>query len=54
MRRILQLDEEVFFDSHRDMTDASVWIRLALRPTKQKDQSQRLFSSIFPTKSYLC
>ena len=33
MRKILQLDEEVSFDSHLDMTDASVWIRPALRST---------------------
>ena len=36
MRKILQQDEEVFFGSHLDMTDASVWIRPALRSIKRK------------------
>jgi len=32
----VQLDEEVFFDSHLGRRDASVWIRPALGSTKRK------------------
>jgi len=45
MKKILQLDEEVFFDSHLDMTDASVWLRPALRSTIQKKNQSHKGSS---------
>ena len=48
MRKILQQDEEVFFDSHLDMRDASVWIRSALRSIKRKiSRTPRFFMSVF-------
>ena len=35
-RTILRLDVEVFYDSRLDRTDASVWIRPALKSTNRK------------------
>ena len=59
MRKILQQDEEVFFDSHLDMTDASVWIRPALRSIKRKRSiiheyfSYQRLSTLFSSLSFL-
>ena len=41
MRTILRQDEEVFFDSHLDTTDACPWITPALKSTKQNKNSKK-------------
>ena len=62
--KIVQLDEEVFFDSHLDRRDAFVWIRPALGSTKREKSITQtsillvsddicLFLSLFPQMKFL-